>query len=62
MKWINKQRISQIVTKGESRIAEDSALYGKAIPVVLIGMVVIMMVLIILAVGVLIGFIPFLSS
>jgi hypothetical protein len=48
-----------MITKGESRISEGSFLYGKALPVVLVGMVVIMVILILVAAGILIGFIPF---
>jgi hypothetical protein len=48
-----------MITKGESRISEDSVLYGKALPAVLIGMVIVMVVLVLIAADVLIGFIPF---
>jgi len=58
MKWIGRRRISRIVTGGEPRISEDSILYGKAVPVILIGMVVIMVGLILIALGFLLGVLP----
>ena len=47
-----------MVTKGESRISQDSILYGKAVPAILIGMVVMMVALIFIAVGFLLGVLP----
>jgi len=47
-----------MVTKGESRISQDSILYGKAVPAILIGMVVMIVGLILIAVGFLFGVLP----
>ncbi len=44
---------------GGSRIQEGSALYGRLLPSLIIGMGVLMVVLIIVAAGVLLGFVPF---
>jgi hypothetical protein len=58
MKWVGRRKISRMVTKGESRISQDSILYGKAVPAILIGMVVMMVALIFIAVGFLLGVLP----
>lgn len=58
MKWIGRRKISRMVTKGESRISQDSILYGKAVPAILFGMVVMMVALIFIAVGFLLGVLP----
>jgi hypothetical protein len=59
MKWFSKRHVSQLITKGESRISDDSVLFRKALPALLIGMVLILVVLILVAAGILIDFIPF---
>ena len=58
MKWITRRKKSQMVTKGKSRISEDSILYGKTVPAILIGMVVMLVGLILVAVGFLFGVLP----
>jgi len=58
MKWIGRRKISRMVTKGESRISQDSLLYGKAVPAILIEMVVMIVGLILIAVGFLFGVLP----
>jgi ABC-type Na+ efflux pump permease subunit len=58
MKWVGRRKISRMVTKGESRISQDSILYGKAVPAILIGMLVMMVALIFIAVGFLLGVLP----
>ncbi len=59
MKWISKRKVSQLITKGESRISEDSILYRKVVPAILICMVISTVALILIAAGILIGFIPY---
>lgn len=44
---------------GGSRIQAGSALYGRLLPALIVGMGVLMVVLIIVAAGVLLGFVPF---
>ena len=44
---------------GGSRIQAGSAIYGRLLPALIIGMGVLMVVLIVVAAGVLLGFVPF---
>ena len=59
MNLISKKKISQKITKGESRISENSFLYGKVVPAILTGLVFVTVVLILVAAGILIDFIPY---
>jgi hypothetical protein len=58
MKWVSYRESSQKHTKGKSRISEDSFLYGKVVPIILIGLVFLALLLILIATGVLVGIIP----
>ncbi len=44
---------------GGSRIPEGSRLYGRLLPALIVGLGVLMVVLIVVAAGVLLGFVPF---
>lgn len=54
----NRKQTRQVV-RGKSRMPENSVFYEKLVPVLLILMALIMVVLILFAVGVLIGVVPF---
>jgi hypothetical protein len=56
---IIKRKLSQKIKKGESRVSENSFLYRKVVPAILIGLVFVAVVLILVAAGILIGFIPY---
>lgn len=45
--------------KSASRIGSDSLFYNRVVPVMLVSMGVVMLVLIVVALGVLLGFVPF---
>lgn len=47
------------VSKDKSRIPEQSGFYIKVVPILLVSMAVLLIVLIIIAAGVLLGFVPY---
>lgn len=47
------------IRRGKSRVPEDSVFYNRVVPILLAGMAVLTVVLILVAAGVLLGFVPF---
>jgi len=47
------------ISRGKSRMPENSVFFEKVVPGMLIGLAIVMVVLIILAAGVIIGIVPF---
>jgi len=49
----------KIVSKSQSHIPKNSVFYEKVVPALLVGMAVLMVLLILLAAGILLGFVQF---
>ena len=49
----------RVVNRNQSRVPEESTLYSKVIPILLVGMAVLMVVLVLFALGIITGIIPF---
>lgn len=52
-------RSTRQIRRGKSRVPEDSVFYNRVVPILLAGMAVLTIVLILVAAGVLLGFVPF---
>lgn len=59
MKWVRQWKHSMHIAKGESRISGKSVLFGKVVPTILIGFGILTASLILVAVGIALGVIPY---